>query len=82
MKSLLGGASLAEVDAEPEELDEDRLEGAQRGGAEALRGEDFGDGGESGEGLVDGEELIAALGERGEKASAGRFRGVGALSAL
>jgi hypothetical protein len=70
VESLLGRAALAKVDTESEELDEDGLEGVERGRPEALRGEDLGDGREGSQGLVDGEELIAALGRRAAKALA------------
>jgi hypothetical protein len=60
-ETVLGGAALAEVDGELEELDHDRLEDREGGGAEALGGEDLGDGREGGHGLPDGEQLIRAL---------------------
>lgn len=77
VKTLLGGAALAKVNAEAEELDEDGLEGRERGGAEALRGEDLGDRREGREGLVDREQLVASLqgGEREQRRRRARSKG-------
>jgi hypothetical protein len=60
-QTIFGSSSLAEVDTEFEELDEDGLESAERGATEALRREDFGNGREGGGRLVDGEKLIRSL---------------------
>lgn len=64
MQSFLGSSTLSEINAEGEELDEDGLESAERGGSESLGGENFRNGGKGCERLVDGEEFIATLFER------------------